>query len=260
MPNVEETRSFSEGARNRLLIAALRLFVEKGYAQTSIRDIAQAAEANVASVAYYFRDKEGLYRTALYEPLHAESVNAKCLEVACLPLREALKAFMSACLRPLSMGEAAQLSIRLRFREMLEPTGMLKEEQTALKELHEALIQMLMRHFGISQTDDELCALAFAIFGLVTHLYSGRDRIRSINAELMDRANAASEWVERLTRYAETMVASEVKRRRAAVKKSQAQTSIKEKVMASPQKRSVVSATKLGTTTKSSGKLKEKNG
>ena len=40
-------------ARARLLHAALRLFAENGFAKASIRDIAQAAGVNPASISYY---------------------------------------------------------------------------------------------------------------------------------------------------------------------------------------------------------------
>lgn len=49
-------------SEKQLLImdTALRLFAEKGYDKTSIRDIAQEAEVNVAMVSYYFGSKEKL--------------------------------------------------------------------------------------------------------------------------------------------------------------------------------------------------------
>jgi AcrR family transcriptional regulator len=47
--------------RERLLSEATRLFAERGPAGTSIRELAQAAGANVAAVHYHFGGKEGLY-------------------------------------------------------------------------------------------------------------------------------------------------------------------------------------------------------
>ena len=49
-------RSDSEPTRERLLLAALRLFSQQGYARTSVRAIAQEAGANVAAIAYHFGD------------------------------------------------------------------------------------------------------------------------------------------------------------------------------------------------------------
>jgi TetR/AcrR family transcriptional regulator, regulator of cefoperazone and chloramphenicol sensitivity len=51
--------------RERLLEAAAELFVEHGYNHVTVRDICNAAGANVAAVNYYFRDKLGLYQEVL---------------------------------------------------------------------------------------------------------------------------------------------------------------------------------------------------
>lgn len=47
--------------RRRVLDAAAQLFAERGYHEVTIRDICSAAQANVAAVNYYFRDKWSLY-------------------------------------------------------------------------------------------------------------------------------------------------------------------------------------------------------
>src|SRR5207247_5993504 len=48
--------------RERVLDAAERLFAERGFRATSIRDITAAARCNVAAVNYHFGGKVGLYR------------------------------------------------------------------------------------------------------------------------------------------------------------------------------------------------------
>jgi AcrR family transcriptional regulator len=60
---VNEPNSTSDDTapRQRLLDAALVEFGEHGYDAVSIRDICKRAGTNVASVNYYFRDKESLY-------------------------------------------------------------------------------------------------------------------------------------------------------------------------------------------------------
>ncbi len=48
--------------RQRLLDAAIRLFSEHGFEKVTVRDICTEANANIAAVNYYFRDKLGLYK------------------------------------------------------------------------------------------------------------------------------------------------------------------------------------------------------
>ena len=56
----KERRSSSQQTRAALIAAGLRLFGEKGFDATSTRDIAAAANTNIASIAYHFGGKEGL--------------------------------------------------------------------------------------------------------------------------------------------------------------------------------------------------------
>jgi hypothetical protein len=67
-PATKPLRSDGFEARNRLLDAALALFAEKGFAKTSTREIALAAQVNIASISYYFGDKAGLYRAVFTDP------------------------------------------------------------------------------------------------------------------------------------------------------------------------------------------------
>ncbi len=55
-----ETRE-TAGGRERLFLAAIRLFGTKGYAATSVRDIVQAAGVTPPTLYHHFGSKEGLY-------------------------------------------------------------------------------------------------------------------------------------------------------------------------------------------------------
>lgn len=51
--------------RTKLLRTAARLFAQKGFSGTSVRDIITAAGVNVSAINYYFGDKRKLYRETL---------------------------------------------------------------------------------------------------------------------------------------------------------------------------------------------------
>lgn len=61
MTDERSRRSDGERTREKILEVALPLFAEGGFAGTSVRKIATAAEVNVATLAYHFTDKQGLY-------------------------------------------------------------------------------------------------------------------------------------------------------------------------------------------------------
>jgi TetR/AcrR family transcriptional regulator len=60
----KRTRS-PEEVKQKILVAAEELFAEKGFASTSIREIASRAGVNSAMIYYYFEDKQGLYRNII---------------------------------------------------------------------------------------------------------------------------------------------------------------------------------------------------
>jgi len=51
--------------RELLLMAAQKVFADKGYEGATVKELADAAGVNVSLVSYYFESKEGLYRTCL---------------------------------------------------------------------------------------------------------------------------------------------------------------------------------------------------
>lgn len=56
----EKTKAGAE-SKKQLLEVALRLFAQKGYAGTTVREIVDAAGTTAPSLYYYFGNKEGLY-------------------------------------------------------------------------------------------------------------------------------------------------------------------------------------------------------
>ncbi len=61
-----EKNTRGEETEARIIDAAIPIFAARGFRGATIRDVCAAAGVNVASVNYYFRSKEGLYR-AVYE-------------------------------------------------------------------------------------------------------------------------------------------------------------------------------------------------
>jgi AcrR family transcriptional regulator len=57
--------------RERLLIAAVRLFASRGYTATSVREIVEAAGVTKPVLYYYFRSKEGVFHAIMQEAIAA---------------------------------------------------------------------------------------------------------------------------------------------------------------------------------------------
>jgi AcrR family transcriptional regulator len=203
-------RDPGEPARERLLLAGLRLFAEQGYAKTSIRQIALAAGANVAAVSYYFGNKAGLYRAVFWggaAPADGAQANPGWSEAS-------LDGFFEHILAPLRSGAQARLWIKLHRREMIEPAGLWREKvDRGMQPMHAALVAMLCRRLGVERADDEVLALATLIIGPAVHLLVNCEVIDALAPQLLAGPNAVDTWCERLVRSAETLIKAEHARR-----------------------------------------------
>ena len=208
--DARKTRSDGMQSRERLMMAAMRLFAEQGFANTSTREIALAAGTNIASISYYFGDKAGLYRAAFSDLSPDPREGIEAFSKPGMPLRESLSAFYTQMLMPLKQGDMARLCMRLWYREMLEPTGLWHDEiDNGIRPSHAALMQVLCRHIGIENISDEISRLAFTVAGLSVQMMVCRDVIDKISPQLLDSDQAIDTWRARLVDYAEAIVGVE---------------------------------------------------
>ncbi len=115
-------RDDEEGTRERILRTAERLFAERGFNGVSVRELAAAAQVNIASIGYHFSNKEGLlsevYRRHC-EPMIAERLRG--LKAASrLRGRAKVAAIIGAFIRPaLAQVEVEDGATFIRLRAVL---------------------------------------------------------------------------------------------------------------------------------------------
>lgn len=219
-PPATATAVRSDGieARQRLMDAALVLFADKGYAKTSIREIALAAHANVAAISYYFGDKAGLYRAVFFDQRTNPQLTNDVLKGAVGGLEPALQGLLRGLIEPIKLGDAMQQCMKLHFREMLEPTGLWAEEiETDVKPTHAALVAVLCQHLGLSEADDDIHRLSFALSGLGITPHVAGDAVTAIRPTLLATPEAIDVYCDRLVSYGMAMVEAEAKRRQSPI-------------------------------------------
>ena len=209
--------SNTDDARQRLQQAALRLFAQQGFSKTSTRELAEAAQVNVAAISYYFGDKAGLYRAVFFAPDGQAGLASLAFSAPHLALPQALRLFYADFIEPLAQGEAMRLCMKLHFREIIEPTGLWQEEIThGIAPMHAALVTLLARHLS-APVDADLQRLTVCLTGIAVHLHLGRDVIDIVAPGLTHDETQLTQWVEFLTRCALAMIQAETARRAALV-------------------------------------------
>jgi AcrR family transcriptional regulator len=206
-------------ARERLMEEATRIFADKGFAKASTREICQAAGVNVASIHYYFGDKEGLYRAVLLRPIEALTSEFANFDDPALPLDEALHCLMGAFFSPFGQGVEgdahAEHGMRLHLREMVEPSAAYKELIAQhIQPHHQRVVGLLARHVGVpGAEDDALHQLAFAVLAMVQDYCLSREFMNVLAPDLLNGEQAVRRVLNRLVGYGVALVAHERARR-----------------------------------------------
>jgi TetR/AcrR family transcriptional regulator, regulator of cefoperazone and chloramphenicol sensitivity len=217
VPPHHPVRSDGIDARQRLIAAGLRLFSEHGFENTSVRELARAAQVNLAAVSYYFGDKTGLYRALFTEPMPGEPERADAFADPALPVESAMRTYYVDFLQPLKLGDEIRMVMKLHFREMAEPTGAWEcVLDSDIRPQHEAMVRLLVRALGLRRADLDVQRLAIAIAGLAVHVFVFRDGVQTLAPQLLATPRAIDTMAERLAGYAVSMIEGERSRRAAA--------------------------------------------
>jgi len=114
--------------QKRLIDAAEKLFAEKGFDAVSVREIATAADANIAAINYHFQGKERLYQEVLRRQLVAkrsrmmERITAVVDEADGDPdAQELIHTFVRTFLEDAITHPGGLTVMRLVAREVIEP-------------------------------------------------------------------------------------------------------------------------------------------
>jgi AcrR family transcriptional regulator len=108
----------------RLLEVAAQVFAEKGFEGATVREICQRADANIAAVNYYFRDKEKLYIEAVKSACHcADEETPFPTWLDGTDPRIKLRDFIHTQLRRMLSPDGPSWHRQLLLRELAQPTA-----------------------------------------------------------------------------------------------------------------------------------------
>ena len=179
----------SDLAKARLLEAGLRVFAEKGLKGATVREIAGNAGQNVAAIAYYFGNKERLYR-AIVESI-AREIRRRMADVvgeidsfrarAEKDPREALRllklALRNIYLRLTSRTSALPIG-RFLVREQTQPSAEFEILYSQVfRELHERLSFLVATVLRIDPAEEEAILRTHALIGQLWFFAIARETI-----------------------------------------------------------------------------------
>ncbi len=185
--------------RVRILESAGQMFAERGFESTTVRDICQAAGANVAAVNYYFGDKERLYIEAVVRAHRWRLDQAQLPDWnATTPPREKLAGFIHTFFERILGGKDDTWRTRLVMREFMNPTAACAEiAQSNIRPQFEILQSILRELLPQGTSDEELHLTAFSIVGQCLFYHVAEPII----CNLVDGAEFATYDVDKLAEH-----------------------------------------------------------
>jgi AcrR family transcriptional regulator len=160
-----------EDTKDRILEAAGPIFAEKGFRNATVREICQAAQANLAAINYHFGDKERLYIEAVKRAHRAR------MDHATLPdwppgtaPAEKLHGFVYMFLLRMLADDQASWHTHLMLRELAQPTAACAELVREFIRPHfDVLMSILAELVPPATSEIERHQIAFSVVGQCLH-------------------------------------------------------------------------------------------
>ncbi len=159
--------ALTDTTRERIVEAAGEIFAERGYDLTTVRDICQAAGANVAAVNYYFGDKQRLYVEAVVRAHRWRMERARLPEWSVgTPAERKLADFIATFMRRVLTGPDDTWHTRLMMREMMQPHDACSElVRATIRPQYDVLVGILRELLPAKTSPQALQLTAFSVVG-----------------------------------------------------------------------------------------------
>ncbi len=197
--------SRSEATRAALVRSALELFGAKGFEATSTREIAAAANANIAAIAYHFGGKEGLRAAcadfvvaAIGEVFAAAEGGAELIgALTQAGARGALSRIASGLIDAIVVRSEARPIVRFVLREMFEPSAAFERLYGAIGPMHARACAMWSRATGAPAESEATRLAVFALIGQLVYFRLARPAVLR-RMDWRDIGPAEGEAIKRL--------------------------------------------------------------
>ncbi|MBW1800479.1 MAG: TetR family transcriptional regulator [Deltaproteobacteria bacterium] len=159
-----------EKKRNKIKDVANKLFSEKGFENTTTRDLAEAAGISNAALYYYFQSKEDLLYRIIHETISTGLSKIKEIEQSENSPKEKLFFYIEAFTKYYTI-YPDRMKLLGQVQNSLTPThnALLDDLRREYVKILVRILKDLKKQGQISDIDTTICAFAF--FGMVAWTY-----------------------------------------------------------------------------------------
>ncbi|MCE6987583.1 TetR/AcrR family transcriptional regulator [Dyadobacter sp. CY323] len=191
-----------------------RLFAQKGFAGTSVRDIAQEADVNVSMISYYFGSKEKLIE-ALFQHRMNESrsrLETLLMDDDLMPIQK-INVLIDSVIDRL-MGNQCFHNIMMREQLSSERTPVISEHIRNLKIRNMQLMQKLIQEgqdSGAFRKNIDMSLMSTTLYGTINYAIATQDFYKKINdLESMEEEEFQKYLKRKLSQHLKSLFKSSV--------------------------------------------------
>lgn len=163
--------------RERLLAAGLKIFANKGYGGSTVREICEEACSNIAAINYYFGDKAGFYQSVRDYARQARRENMqRCWELLEHDPWKALQAHIEILLDNTYNSTMSQINWML-MRELVDKRGQPpavplpeSEREQLIQNYEKRMLSMLSLLLGPAATEANINLIRYTYHSLCLFL------------------------------------------------------------------------------------------
>lgn len=165
----------STDPRERLLASGLKIFAEKGYSGSTLRDICDDAGSNIAAINYYYSDKANFYNAVRdYARAKRRERMKRCWEVVDSDPWLALRIHIEVLL-DMNYNETMFLVNWFNLREVIEkdvvpPHNVTPEMEAGRRQYEERMSRMMSSLLGEATTPHNISMLRYTYYSLCQFL------------------------------------------------------------------------------------------
>ncbi len=191
----------------QIMTKALEVFSEKGFDATSVRDIAQSADVNVAMISYYFGSKEKLLEAIFLNRIG--SMKARIESIIHSRTHDPMQKVDLLIDNYIDVIVENRTFHLLMMREqVLLKEGKLYGYIRDMKQQNRTLIEVAVKagqKSGIFQKNIDVSMLAMTFFGSINHFFSTYRYVCDSNTSEQQQETDQAEALEKLKNHLKVM-------------------------------------------------------
>lgn len=176
----------AKSTQEKLIDAAIEVFAEQGYQNSTVQQIVERAGTNIAAINYHFGDKASFYGHVVSQALNEENCSAQADFGQDLPPEEQLRTFVRWFIHhAVGVNRKPSFLDSVHMQEMMNPSPVLDTiVENFIRPNHMKLRAIVTALLPNNATEQQIRHHAFSVIGQCLHYKFARPVMERLYADI----------------------------------------------------------------------------